>query len=486
LIRCVLALIQTLNWLFYAFLCVIREIEIWLRRWRETDQRAELRRAFAVTSARSSGIPMPCTQQEVDHLLDASEIDHPPDLHGKNLTGLDLRRKCLYGANLKNATLTQACLDGALLACADLSGATLNGASLVEASLTQAILCDSHLSEANLHKARLLNARLWCAHLEVANLSEVEAIGAQFVNSKLQNADLRDARLAQANLQEADLRYADLTGANLHSAILHHTVLDHANLDSAVFRYADLRHASLQSTDLGGLDLRDIAEPGLQHTRLFRARFDRTLLTLDQIRPAVREETEQQYDRAQEVYRTLKQNFQSLGDYDAAAWCYIKERRMEKACNSPWRARRFYGDAELGDKVDAAVPWYHPKVWYFYIKHTIKWLVDWAQELLCGYGERPWNTVVAIAAVFLAFIGIYWATWGVFKVESEPGREIMHSTRNLMDLAIFSFAALTTMGTDGLRPAAPWVQLAMAAEALCGIGLTGLLGFVIGNRIRRP
>ena len=54
-------------------------------------------------------------------------------------------------------------------------------------------------------------------------------------------------------------------------------------------------------------------------------------------------------------------------------------------------------------------------------------------------------------------------------------------------MAAFSLSVMTTVGTlDGeLRPRSEWVSLLAGIQALLGIGLTGLLGFVIGNRIRR-
>ena len=46
---------------------------------------------------------------------------------------------------------------------------------------------------------------------------------------------------------------------------------------------------------------------------------------------------------------------------------------------------------------------------------------------------------------------------------------------------------MTTSGVASarLQPRSDWVSLLAAVQSLLGIGLTGLLGFVIGNRIRR-
>ena len=214
----------------------------------------------------------------------------------------------------------------------------------------------------------------------------------------------------------------------------------------------------------------------------------------EQLEPAIGDEQAGEYRRARDAYLSLKQNFEDLGDYEAASWSYIKERQMEKACSVPWRARRFYEEEQLGDRHVAwrygitsreVLPGYDPRVWWFFVRHTAKWLSDWLVELVCGYGERPWRTVATMVVVFAMFVGIYWATWAVMKVERTSEATVLIPTRNLIDLAVFGLGASTTMDPNGLEPRAVWVQFVAGFEALLGIGLTGLLGFVLGNRIRR-
>lgn len=58
-------------------------------------------------------------------------------------------------------------------------------------------------------------------------------------------------------------------------------------------------------------------------------------------------------------------------------------------------------------------------------------------------------------------------------------------TRNLVDLMHFSLSAMTTLESAGLEPRNGLVELVAGSQALLGIALTGLLGFVVANRIRR-
>ena len=56
-----------------------------------------------------------------------------------------------------------------------------------------------------------------------------------------------------------------------------------------------------------------------------------------------------------------------------------------------------------------------------------------------------------------------------------------------MDLAVFSLGAMTTSGAESslLVSSSLFVKLLTGIQALTGIFLTGLLGFVAGHRIRR-
>jgi hypothetical protein len=58
--------------------------------------------------------------------------------------------------------------------------------------------------------------------------------------------------------------------------------------------------------------------------------------------------------------------------------------------------------------------------------------------------------------------------------------------RNPLHIAIFSLYAMTTSGMPfGMEPRNAFVQLMAGVESLLAVALTGLLGFVAGNRIRR-
>jgi len=388
-----------------------------------------------------------------------------------------------WGARRESVYLREASLPGANLEDADLRGANLEGANLYGANLKRSYLWRAYLRDANMILADLSSAYLDNADLQGANLKQANLRGAE-----LRAADLRNGNLPGANLQNAYLLGANFEGVRLGGSDLRNADLSGVNLKSAYLEYAKLQRVDLSTAIVTHISIRG-------------AWLDKTRLRREQLGGAIGEELNGRYRAAKHGYLALKQNFDELGDYDAASWAYRKERQMGKAMNAPWRAREFYGESELRDQEETWIrdghmeitgfenerklPARHPRVCWFYARHTLKWLSDWVVEISCGYGESIPRVLVSLLIVYVTFALIYGLTWSVLRVHDTVVVLTKEPTRNPIDLAIFSLGAMTTMDPVGLEPRTAWVQLLAGLEALLGIALTGLLGFVLGNRIRR-
>jgi hypothetical protein len=118
--------------------------------------------------------------------------------------------------------------------------------------------------------------------------------------------------------------------------------------------------------------------------------------------------------------------------------------------------------------------------WGDAVKAYVAWVNDALQWVICDYGENPWLVLLWIGIIFLAFTAGYGLTNSVLQGDLATG----HISHSPGDWALFSLGAMTTMGAEGLSPACTAAQVAARMEALLTVALTGLLGFVIGNRIR--
>ncbi len=190
-----------------------------------------------------------------------------PDLHGADLTGMNLMQ-----ANLRHADLSGARLIGANLHKADLYKASLGSASLYHANLSHAEAGGSHFNLAN---------------LEGANLSD-----ATLSHATLTRANLRGARLNRANLSQAILTRADLSGANLTEAKLVEAMLCSTNLTGANLTRCEVYGVAAWNTMLDGAKQEDIVitpwnEPTITVDNLEIAQFIYVLLHNDRIRSVI-------------------------------------------------------------------------------------------------------------------------------------------------------------------------------------------------------
>ena len=92
-----------------------------------------------------------------------------------------------------------------------------------------------------------------------------------------------------------------------------------------------------------------------------------------------------------------------------------------------------------------------------------------------------------MGVVYVVFTAIYGATGSVMQVVHTSTGVKRIPSRAIMDWATFSLLAMSTSGNPatGLEPRNSGVHLLTGLQAFLGIALTGLLGYVVGNRIRR-
>ena len=384
--------------------------------------------------------------------------------------GIHLAEAKLRGARLESSNLQGACLRGA-----DLSGACLRGADLGGAELGRANLSEADLTLANLERADLVGADLRTAQLQGADFRYAMLIAANLQGARMYRTRLEWSNLMTANLQHARAREANLEKASLEGARMQEADLVRATLRGATLHGTDLEGADLTAADLRGLNLAGINN--LAGIWVFRSRLEKTNLTKEQLGGSIGEERGRRYFSAKEAYLGLKSNFDSIGRYDDASWAYVKERRMEKMTHHPRLARQYYEELE-GLAHDAN--WRLPKWWWFYLRHTAKWVSDWLVEVVCGYGESIVRVLATLVSLWVVAAVYYRLAWGVIGSDGA-------SVAGFGDYLAYSLGALTTTGYDHLRPRLDvgWVPVVTAVEALLGIFLTGLLGFVAANRIRR-
>ena len=125
--------------------------------------------------------------------------------------------------------------------------------------------------------------------------------------------------------------------------------------------------------------------------------------------------------------------------------------------------------------------------WWEAARLYVRFSVDQFVEWLCDYGESVPRILASLTLVYVLFILLYGLTGSVVRVQETPAGTVRTPTVDMTDLAVFSVMDMSTSGSPsvGLQPSSVRVHLLTGIQALLGIALTGLLGFVLGSRIRR-
>ena len=353
----------------------------------------------------------------------------------------------LRGAMLEQVDLHEVDLVGAQLRGASLGGADLRGSMLEDTDLREANLRFANLEGATLEGAMLEGADLWGATLAGADLRGADLRGATAVDAVFRDANLTNTHLQGSCLRQADLAGANLAGADLAGAILTGTML----------RGAALRNARLQGVDLSTSDI--------AHIHLSGAWLDATRLRREQLGGATGEELAGEYAGAVGSYHALERNFISLGDLDAARWAYGRRRRMQKLSTRS-QAREAGAARRWGDAAQL----------------SMDYAGDQIAEWVCDYGESVPRVLGALVALPLLFALLYGLTGSIVHVEAGVAGA---PVRNPVQLIIFTLLAMTAQTPAGMAVRDQLIYFCTSIETLLGIFLTGLLGFVAGNRIRR-
>jgi len=111
------------------------------------------------------------------------------------------------------------------------------------------------------------------------------------------------------------------------------------------------------------------------------ARIKDTILRRDHIEGHIIQENRKTYDKAKEIYITLKNNFHSIGRYEDESWAYLKERNMERFA-------------------------------YFKNSRYLKWTISGFLNFLYGYGEEPLK-VLRFAIIVILFFSFLYFNYGI-------------------------------------------------------------------------
>lgn len=313
---------------------------------------------------------------------------------------------------------------------AELSGWNLEGLKLSD-NKNIANLQNANFSRANLQNIKLASANLEKAYFGGANLKNAILRGSILKGAYLRGAILEDATLHKSCLQNADMIGANLQNAKLWSSILQGAKLQRANLKNAEFNEKTILH----------------------DVNWYQCKIDNSTLRLadNQLDKKVIQEKNNDYSKAKEVYRNLKNYFRQEGMYNISGEYYYREKLMETKCS--WRDKKL-----------------------------INWISNIILYLLAGYGERPLRVLIWWAGIIFGYAVIYYFYNGIYI---RIANNIASYNPKFLEALYFSIVTFTTLGFGDLAPKPGFFQLFASFEALLGAIFMAMFIFVFARKMIR-
>ena len=241
--------------------------------------------------------------------------------------------------------------------------------------------------------------------------------------------DLRGLRIEQTQIDKAYLRNVNLRWAIFRDVGFKNARFSHCNLSQVTFIDCYLRRAQFEKCDLvnSRFESCDFSQALISESRVDFARFSNCEIGLQNIRFRA-DATPHAMVR---VCRSLKLNAMSMGNFaDAGELTYL-EKNYER-----------FG-------------LYRSGAWG-------RWLASLAQNLLWGYGEKPWR-LAAVMAFNIFFFGAL-----IHLLDPLPGK-------TFWEHIYFSGITYLTVGYGDLAPHAPVARFISVVCAASGIATFGLL-----------
>jgi len=249
--------------------------------------------------------------------------------------------------------------------------------------------------------------------------------------------DLRGLRIEQTQVDKAYLRNVNLRWAVFRDVGFKNARFAGCNLSQVTFADCYLRRAQFEKCDLvnSRFDSCDFSQAVIRESRVDFATFKNCEVGLQNIEFR-RDSTPRAMVR---VCRSLKLNAMSMGNFADAGQLTYLEKTYER----------------LG--------LFREKAW-------VAWLASAIQNLLWGYGERPWRL-----ALFMLFNIVFFGTLIHF---ADPLPD-----KTYWEHIYFSGITYLTVGYGDLAPHAPLARFLSVICAAAGIGTFGMLIAAVTKKV---
>lgn len=319
-------------------------------------------------------------------------------------------------------------LTGRELKNIDFKGCRVENVTFDECTLTECNFDGCGMERVSFRKAVLRNCR--------------------FRRAKIAWSDFRYCEIERATFEEAEIRFCDLYRAMLTGIV----IMRKARLSDPSLYYAyfgegvNIRRENIAGGRLLQQDLdayrRFLIEWNTSGTGVRRNdRAEQSAWSPDAALHA-------RWADAEEIYKNFNGLWTGMGFLRDANWAYVKGRRMERRrMLADWRGAPLSRKPQLAWKI----------------------ATNTLMDIMFGYGESLFRMVTTYAVLVLFFAYVF------------QGNASLPSYLQAFWISLKNMAGV---GSEQLSGISPLVDMLNVVQTTIGILLTGIFGFILGNKIR--
>lgn len=364
----------------------------------------------------------------------------------------------ILSKKLENLDLSSTDVDGL-----DFSGCFIKNVVFAKSEDPKRKIKDLNFRDTQLEQVLFEYAQLENCNFDLSKTSKEASIKAvSFKNAKLQNCRFRNAHILWTDFRYAEINQATFEGATINFSDCYRTFF----VGVVIFRKSLIQNTSLYYTYFG--DGSTIRQANLYKGKLIqqdKKAYREFLVEWQKHSSSVRKNDQKnavsnwdpedslkgRFADAEDIYKTLNGLWMSRGFMEDANWAYVLGRRMERyrMLNELPTEKNFL------KKLSTAV--------------NIFW--NLVSDLMFGYGESILKMILSYVFIIILFAYFYYASPGI----SLPSYLLA------LEVSLKNMVAITSEEVSNVSPLVDFLNL---IQTTLGIILTGIFGFILGNKIR--
>lgn len=327
---------------------------------------------------------------------------------------------------------------------------------------------DGHLNLQDFSNQELFHLDFKACHLEKVSFDNCHLLDCNFDNCTLEKVSFRKAQLTNCRFRRANIHWSDFRYTEIEKATFEESVIDFCDFYRSmmggiiIMRHARISNTSLYYTYFGdGVNIRKdnivngiLLQQDKESYRKFLTEWhlNGTGARRNDIHGfsawSPEKSLQDRWADAEEIYKNLNGLWQGRGFMRDSNWAYVQGRRMERK-----RMMREWTSCSTAKKIE----------------YGWKILSNAMMDLMFGFGENMLRMVLTYIILVLLFAYIF------FGEASLP---------SYLEALWISLKNMAGVGSEELNGISPFIDMLNVLQTTFGILLTGIFGFILGNKIR--